>query len=593
MENPDGGNMSRLEDFRDIWKADRFLYYFLIPLWVLNIYFFAFSQVLPKGVNKVFVTRLGKYALLATVFLSIAYFVFIKIRGVTLSKEKASWELYFGDIILLFLPLTPVTQYIFNNLEVLSFIEIIYIFLVCAFVIAVFEFVVPILLKQVGSMRTMMFLGLAFVFVIADMANLSWQFSWLGSGSLKIQILVFGGVFLLSWFLFHLNFRKFFYLLVVVLFFTTNLPPLLNNTNLMMKGQESTGANLSQLNNKLLRLIGSEKPPISPNIYLLVYDAYVGNETMLAHGIDNSPQEQYLEKLGFKIYPHTYSIGAASTASMSTVLNASNDYYGRQRVGVSGNGVVTNLLEGFGYKTYGVFPSDFYFRGIIPGYDYSFPAHDKLVPFTANSILIGILMGEFRFDIDFDKVSREQYREEKLRVFSETLEVPKFIYTHSHSPGHSQNSGACLPNEEELYEERLLKANALMKQDIETISEKDPSAIMIVAGDHGPYLTKNCIYTDRDYDISEITRLDIQDRYGAFLAIRWPTQNFEEYDDIGVLQDLFPVIFAYMFEDPDLLEAKVSPETITPYRISGASVVDGIIKGGKNNDEPLFIGEHE
>ena len=104
------------------------------------------------------------------------------------------------------------------------------------------------------------------------------------------------------------------------------------------------------------------------------------------------------------------------------------------------------------------------------------------------------------------------------------------------------------------------------------------------------YLTKNCFELSGIYDISEITRLDIQDRYGTFLAIRWPTQGFEEYDDIVVLQDLFPAVFAYMFQDPNLLEARVDPVTVQNDAISEAKVIDGIIEGGINDGEPLFIG---
>ena len=92
------------------------------------------------------------------------------------------------------------------------------------------------------------------------------------------------------------------------------------------------------------------------------------------------------------------------------------------------------------------------------------------------------------------------------------------------------------------------------------------------------------------YDISEISRLDIQDRFGTFLAIKWPTKNFEQYDDIIILQDLFPAVFAYIFQDVSLLDAKIEPITDQDYIISGAKVVDGIIEGGINDGEPLFVG---
>ena len=70
-----------------------------------------------------------------------------------------------------------------------------------------------------------------------------------------------------------------------------------------------------------------------------------------------------------------------------------------------------------------------------------------------------------------------------------------------------------------------------MKQDIEAIIANDPEAIIVIAGDHGPSLTKNCsILGKDDYNLSEISRLDIQDRFATFLAIRWPTKDFEKYD---------------------------------------------------------------
>jgi hypothetical protein len=350
-------------------------------------------------------------------------------------------------------------------------------------------------------------------------------------------------------------------------------------------------ADLKQTDNMLVALIDSREPVITPGIYLLVYDAYVTNETMLAYGIDNRDQEQYLKGLDFKMYPHTYSVGSTSIETMSRVLNSSMSYYGNQRRAVSGDGIVQNLLERYGYKIYGVFSSDYFFRGVIPSYDYSVPRYDgSFLDYGSSvSLLIkAIFMGEMRFDINFDEIPPEEYIEEKKIILSEVTEEPRFVYMHSKFPGHSQFSGVCRPNEIELYGKRLAWANLVMRQDIEMIMENDPKAIVIVAGDHGPSLTKNCTITRDEYDISEINRLDIQDRNGTFLAIKWPSLDFEEYDDITVLQDLFPTIFAYIFEDQGLLESKIEPITDNGTRISGVEVSDGVIEGGIHNGEALF-----
>jgi hypothetical protein len=323
---------------------------------------------------------------------------------------------------------------------------------------------------------------------------------------------------------------------------------------------------------------------------LLIYDAYVPNETMLAYGIDNSAQEAYLAQQGFQLYPHTYSIDASTLATMSRVLNASTKYYGDSRRAVSGDGVTQKILKNVGYETYGLFPSNFMFQGVRSSYDYIVP---ELTTPSYVLLLRAIFLGEFRFDIEqagLDKQHRRQFIAYKRNVFKHVSSEQKvFIYMHSNKPSHTQISGTCQPNEKELFQNRLKTANVEMKKDVDLIVEHDPEAIVIVAGDHGPHLTKNCYMTTGVYDDSEISRLDIQDRHGTFLAIRWPTGDFTKYDDITVLQDLFPAVFAYLYQDATLLEAKIEPVILTDETVSGVSVHNGIIDGGIDDGEPLFL----
>jgi hypothetical protein len=340
--------------------------------------------------------------------------------------------------------------------------------------------------------------------------------------------------------------------------------------------------------NPLQNMLSTKTVQRSPNIYLLVYDAYVSNETMNAHGIDNSAQEQFLADEGFTIYPHTYTLGATTLSSMSRVLNVANGNYDDDRRIVSGGGVVQKIFKNLGYKTYGVFHSDYMFRGIGSTYDYSIPASTSS---SAEYLISAILVGEFRFDLGFQKNPHEVFVEQKLELFREIAASGEsvFVYTHTNFPDHSQNSGACQNDEVAQYADRLKTANSEMLADVETIVANDPTAIIIVAGDHGPILTKGCTYTSTVYDLEDINRLDIQNRYGSFLAIRWPSGDYQEYDDIVVLQDLFPAIFSYMYEDNTILETKLAP-VIDPNNLnSGISVDDGIIVGGANDGEPLYL----
>jgi hypothetical protein len=552
----------------------------LIPLGVLSCYLVVSSWLLPPGVNKVFVTKTAKYILPITAALLVAFLVIIGLKRYWRQIPGAGIkDLSLQDVILLLFPLMPVAQYILNNTDILAWWEAVAIFCYFLLLACIPVLVVPLVLQKIGAARALISVGLAFTFLIANMAALSNQFAWHEMGTLKIQLAILGCIWLGAWLIFQFKLRNFLYLLVAVLF--------VSNTVVQMFGKagSSSASDMDENRNELVELIGSRKPVRTPDIYLLIYDAYVSNETMLAHGIDNHAQEQFLEDQGFEIYPGTYTVASASASSMSRVLNVSTSYYGDKRRAVSGDGVVQNLLKKYGYQTYGIFPSDYFFRGVVPAYDHSFPVRGSSINLLAEAILVG----EFRFDLDFDVVSHDQYVQEKREVFSRAMESPKFMYTHSNLPGHSQNSGACMADEVDAYGERLARANLEMREDIELLAKYDPGAIIIVAGDHGPYLTKNCTSTDGAYAASEISRLDIQDRFGTFLAIRWPTSGYQSYDRITLLQDMFPAIFAYIFEDRALLDSRIEPVIYDNAPISNVKVVDGIIQGGINDGEPLFL----
>jgi hypothetical protein len=567
-----------------IFEVNTFFSNVLIPLIALALYCRTFayfsSRFLTQGVNYYFASRLEKYVWFALVGAILIFLILLKQspRDIRKTKEK----LYAGDFFLLFLPLTPIVQYILKNQETLSASGSLYLILFFLFFSSIYVLVIPALLGTAVHSRTLMTLGLAFAFTLLSMSSLSAYFKWFEIGALRKQLMVLGGVFLFIWILYKLEQRKVLYFFIIAIFVFNSSTLFLAQHN----GEDTSDTGFE--NSKLLTLVSGKTPASTPNIYLLIYDAYVPNETMLAYGIDNSAQEQYLVDQGFVLYPHTYSLGSASAATMSRMLNASSGFYGNKKRAVSGDGVVQKIAKDIGYETYGLFPTDYMFRDLGSSYDHSVP--EKSVP-PYVLMAKAILVGEFRFDIEnvgFAPQAREQYVQAKQAVFKNIPENRVFMYTHSNLPSHSQNSGACLPNETELYQDRLTQANSEMKQDLDLLTKNDPGAIIIVAGDHGPYLTKNCFELNDLYPVSEISRLDIQDRYGTFLAIRWPTKDFVEYDDITVLQDVFPAVFAYLYQDTSILASKVKPTRTSPDSINEIYVEDGIIHGGPNDGEPLY-----
>jgi hypothetical protein len=555
-----------------------------IPLVVLAAYCVAFRWLvvayrpLPAGVNLNFVQNLLPLALLVAA-LAAALALLFKQRVAL--QPPAPGGLQASDALLVLLPLAPIVQYVLNNPGLLSPRQVailLVIFLVAALIMVL---LVPALLSGSADVPLLRAIGMVTAFLLNNMAAMSADFKWFEQGNFAIQLGIGVGLVALASLLYRSRQRGLL-LVLVVAFFASN--------TLLQIGRVEDSSSTQDINSHPLLAAGLPGEPASrPNVYLLIYDAYVPNETMRGYGLDNQAQEDYLRQQGFTLYPRTYSIGSYSVATMTPVLNASTEYYGPSRTGASGGGVVQQLFHTLGYQTYGIFPSDYFFRGIGSSYDVSFPNSRP-----AGSVLFdAILTGEFRFDIGFDAISASDYLSQKAYLFSNIPAEPVFLYSHSNFPGHTQNSGACLDDELESFQRKLNIANEEMQADLGLLLANDPDAIVIVAGDHGPYLTKNCYSLGGEYPLDAVTRLDIQDRFGTFLAIRWPGNDHAAYDDIVVLQDVFPAVFAYMYQDPALLQAhRVEPVTrYTPETISGAAVQDGLIVGGADDGEPLFLSE--
>lgn len=563
---------------------------------VSSLYCFSFAlfldHLLPSSdlsVNRAFVDVAWKIFLLTAGLIFLFVFLFSRIRGDKSSLPQiVDDSIKPADSILVLLPLTPIIQYVLNNQDILSVTGSLSIIGIFAAFTIVISLIIPTLFTRFGLARTLMMTGIAFAFTITNMASLSASQNWFESGELAFQLAQFFVIFAMGSVVYIIAGRNFTYL-IVVLYFVIN-----GYFNLPLVEKTDERALATDPKNKLIQLVDSKKPKYTPNIYFLVYDAYVANETMSGYGIDNKPQEEYLAEKGFKLYPHTYSVAAFSVGTMSRVFSVTTGYHGKPRSAVSGDGPVQRLFQGFGYKTYGLFPIDYFFQTNGSSYDYSFPELQATHAFRGSKathwmITKAILMGEFRFDVEFGSPSRQDFLDRKTRAFGKDRRSPKLVYIHDNQPGHSQNSGKCRTDETKLFADRLRIANTEMKKNISAIERDDPNAVVVVAGDHGPYLTKNCTDTGGKYETSDVSRLDVQDRYGSFLAIKWPSDNHIKYDDIVIIQDVFPAIFATIFDDAQYLQARIKPNTLRTEHTSSVSVLDGVIKGGPNDGEPLFL----
>jgi hypothetical protein len=559
---------------------------FIIQLLIAGFFFFTyaflFSRVVPKGINHYFLARFLTvfWPLLIGIVLLLAVIFFLKKK--TFKLEQINGTISFYDLFLMFLPLSPIVQYIILNKNILCFLDSV-ILLFCYLVIIIFFcFVFPLIFSFFGYQKILMILGASFCFMIFNMPSLAVRFKWHLKGYLIIQVIVFLSVFFVIVFFHYFN-NKILAIMIVAFFIS-----LIASSVYRVYIEKDEKRDEDEKSLLLYTLTENKEMFKTPDIFLMTYDSYVENKTMLQYGIDNSGQEEFLIQNGFYIYKGVYSVGADTLSSMDKVLEVSVIVKPCGN-GVSGNGAVQNILKEKGYKTYGIFNNGYMFSGLKPAYHEAYPKIDNIVLFSFSSSLIfkQVLEGEFRFDAGFERFVFSDFIACKRSILKNKNNSPKFLYTHS-GPGHSQNSGKCLDNEIELFEKRLLDTNEEMKEDIATIIQNNPDAIVIVNGDHGPYLTKNCIGL-RDYNKNEINRLDIQDRYGSFLAIRWPGDTNIKHEEIKILQDIFPMVFSYLFNDNSILDSRI-PKITRDFNAlpDGITVKNGIIVGGLNDGEPLF-----
>lgn len=573
-------------------------------LTLLLFYAFVFSFVLPQGINFIFVTQLKRWLFVPAIILFITWRVFFAPPKTKKNNcaDPHKW-LQVKDLVLPLLPMTPIAQYILLNLDILTFFDIVAVFFIFFTVSFILIFLVPLALRRFESHKILMIVGLVFSYVLFNMASLASDLSWHCSGDFRIQLVILFIFFSISLFFYSLDekfFRKAIVFFLIINIFAVFIQPQMIE-NLIVKRTAASDPP------SLYALTKGKTIKRKPDIFLLTYDAYVENETMLQYGIDNSFQENYLTQNGFYIYRGTYSIGFLTQSSMCSVLNVKGGTYAgpsfmklisllkpnlaaRELVSTSaiaGGGAVQNILRENNYQICGVFGSNYFFREIKSSYDETFPT--RLLP--AYLLLVrSIFEGEFRFNTEFDKISYRDYLSKKRTLLTSKTNRPIFLYAHSRFPGHSQNSGKPVGNEIELFRKKLTKANDEMKGDVEAIEKNNPEAIIIINGDHGPYLTKNCTATGRhnQYQASEINRLDIQDRYGSFLAIKWPKDAHIDHSKIKILQDIFPSVFTYLYDDPSILDSRIEPVTLRPFFTSGVRVRKGVIEGGRDDGKWLF-----
>ena len=561
---------------------------FLLDL-TISCFFTLASMILiqlliPNGLTSEFLIRGSKFVGFIFSLLTIIFLIYLFYNKNFKFKKKINYPEP-KDFILTCLPMSPVIGYAILNREYLDNFGLIYLILATLIFVIIFSYIIPILMSYLASLKMLMISGLSISFTILSMSTITENPQ---NHIFSSQFITQGSYLIITFIILYLTYsfnQTIAYILVVVFFLTGTTQKTFKtffSNKLLVTDQNSNRLDMF-LNNSKNNIIKKK------NIYILVYESYSNLETLKYYGFDNSKQIKFLKDNNFKIYNGIYSNGASSVSSTSRILEIKEELPKHGRYYISGNAFSLKVLKANGYKNIGLFNSPYFFGQYPKTWDEYFPKED-LSKIGSNIILKAIFEGQFRFDIFEDNYDYDRYLGLKKKYLTSKPKQPTLFYTHNLLPGHSQNSGKCLPDEKKNYFERIKKANNEMREDIKNLKNNNPNAIIILVSDHGPYLTKNCRQL-LGIDKNSIDKYDIQDRYGVFLAINWPNDLKDSFNDIEISQDIFPAILSKITSNKNLFdELKLKREFFDRFKttVSGINIKNGILQGGKDNGEPLF-----
>lgn len=310
----------------------------------------------------------------------------------------------------------------------------------------------------------------------------------------------------------------------------------------------------------------------APNVYIIVYDGTPNFQILKTLGIDSSGLQDILKDEKFTVYDNTYSVAQVSLTSMSSTYNMSRPLTDANEIWQANGGLAAGfeLFRKNGYQVESVQQS--FMTGTYHYFDVNLPPREFRLLEKADFLYFlfkAIFSGEFQFeDIinaggDLGPYKKEIFEADRNR---------RMVVMHNYYPGHSQLSGACLPDQKEIYESQFALAQSMLREDLERIERYDPKAIVVVMGDHGPYLTGDCTSLANS-DPNKVSELEVLDRFSTLVAIRWPdAERGAKYGkDILINQDILPAIFAYLYDSEEPLKWKIEPKAY----LNGRLVIDG------------------
>jgi hypothetical protein len=320
----------------------------------------------------------------------------------------------------------------------------------------------------------------------------------------------------------------------------------------------------------------------SASIYLFMHDAFPHRDYAEHFSLPHySSLMELFEQSGFKYYD-IYSMADATIPTMSSVFDFNIDYLTKidgitttghgnyinalRNTGIqtaisgsgdddffrekmAGNNISNILLRNKGYSTGNYNPHDRYISNGENFYD--FVGHDETTSMHLLEPKNLIFKNLLKATLNSSMVSATRQYLAKMAEFAQSSsEKSKVFVWGMGCPGHS-SLGAMGTTEREIQKFMPIynKCLAAMKEEIERATSNH-NAIIIFMSDHGLFFMDDGYKFPKNYDFNKTDYMKFRDVFGAFMAVRWPNrEKAAQYDnEFYVSQDLFPIVFAYLFD---------------------------------------------
>jgi hypothetical protein len=310
------------------------------------------------------------------------------------------------------------------------------------------------------------------------------------------------------------------------------------------------------------------------NVYFILLDSYGNRNTLTQLGIKNDDFYTVLRQKGFHLYHEFYTTSQATAWAMPTYFNMENHFYRSAPDAFQISGGFNKLhyiFERYGYKfnlvhdhvylqQFGCF-ADVCYPSAANSTEYKPLLNPRVAYLINRTFLLDKVNSPFLKKIlgvgNALAIDNRNIPSAMPKIMEETVlqsKTPHFTYIHlTSTPGHAPCGKSCnAPQQANSYKTRVYRANSMGLELINLIGKYDPEAIIIIAGDHGPFIEDQCKGPILSKNAS--CRL-IFENANALCAIKWGKEYKGEYDNsIRSSVSLFRYVLAYVSQNPEHLK---------------------------------------